>query len=171
MSFLTKRGVNLAFSDSATVGAGDGEILVALKHEHRPTWDYIKQLRQILPEQFPHMTFFFQSADIVGQILNFGLPAPIDIQVVGRNRPKNYEIAKQIEARVARIPGAVDVHLHQIVDAPELFVKVDRTRASQMGLTQRDVANNMLVALSSSGQAAPNYWLNPQNGVQYAVAV
>jgi len=164
-------GVNLAFSDSATVGAGDGEILVALKHEHRSTWDYIKQLRQILPEQFPHMTFFFQPADIVGQILNFGLPAPIDIQVVGRNRPKNYEIARQIEARVARIPGAVDVHLHQIVDAPELFVKVDRTRASQMGLSQRDVANNMLVALSSSGQAAPNYWLNPQNGVQYLVAV
>jgi CzcA family heavy metal efflux pump len=164
-------GVNLAFSDSATVGAGDGEILVALQHEHRSTWDYIKQLRQILPEQFPHMTFFFQPADIVGQILNFGLPAPIDIQVVGRNRPKNYEIARQLEARVARIPGAVDVHLHQIVDAPELFVKVDRTRASQMGLTQRDVANNMLVALSSSGQAAPNYWLNPQNGVQYLVAV
>src|SRR5215813_13619135 len=164
-------GVNLAFSDSATVGAGDGEILVALHHEHRSTWDYIKQLRQILPEQFPHMTFFFQSADIVGQILNFGLPAPIDIQVVGRNRPKNYEIAKQIEARVARIPNAADVHLHQIVDAPELFVNVDRTRASQMGLTQRDVASNMLVALSSSGQAAPNYWLNPQNGVQYLVAV
>jgi CzcA family heavy metal efflux pump len=164
-------GVNLAFSDSATVGAGDGEILVALQHEHRSTWDYIKQLRQILPAQFPHMTFFFQPADIVGQILNFGLPAPIDIQVVGRNRPKNYEIAKQIEARVARIPGAVDVHVHQIVDAPELFVQVDRTRASQMGLSQRDVANNMLVALSSSGQAAPNYWLNPQNGVQYLVAV
>jgi multidrug efflux pump subunit AcrB len=164
-------GVNLAFSDSATVGAGDGEILVALKHEHRSTWEYIKQLRQTLPEQFPHMTFFFQSADIVGQILNFGLAAPIDIQVMGRNRLKNYEIAKQIEARVARIPGAVDVHVHQIVDAPELFVKVDRTRASQMGLAQRDVANNMLVALSSSGQAAPNYWLSPQNGVQYLVAV
>jgi CzcA family heavy metal efflux pump len=164
-------GVNLAFSDSATVGSGDGEILVALHHGHRSTWEYIKQLRQTLPEEFPQLTFFFQSADIVGQILNFGLPAPIDIQIVGRNRPKNLEIARQIEARVARIPGAVDVHLHQIVDAPELFVKVDRTRAAQMGLTQRDVASNMLVALSSSGQAAPNYWLNPQNGVQYLVAV
>ena len=164
-------GVNLAFSYSATVGSGDGEILVALHHGHRSTWEYIKQLRQTLPEEFPQLTFFFQSADIVGQILNFGLPAPIDIQIVGRNRPKNLEIARQIEARVARIPGAVDVHLHQIVDAPELFVKVDRTRAAQMGLTQRDVASNMLVALSSSGQAAPNYWLNPQNGVQYLVAV
>ena len=164
-------GFNLAFGDNATVGSGDGEILVALKHGHRSTWGYIKQLRQTLPQQFPQLTFFFQAADIVGQILNFGLPAPIDIQVVGRDRPKNYEIAKQIEARVARIPGAVDVHLHQIVDAPELFVNVDRTRASQMGLTQRDVANNMLVALSSSGQVAPNFWLNPQNGVQYAVAV
>lgn len=163
-------GINLAFSDSATIGPSDGEILVALKHEHRSTWDYVQTLRQSLAQTFPEMTFFFQSADIVGQILNFGLPAPIDIQVVGRNR-KNYEIAKQIEARVARVPGAVDVHLHQIVDAPELFVNVDRTRAAQMGLTQRDVANNMLIALSSSGQAAPNYWLNPQNGVQYLIAV
>src|SRR5262249_34329947 len=164
-------GFNLAFGDNATVGSGDGEILVALKHGHRSTWEYIKQLRQTLPQQFPQLTFFFQAADIVGQILNFGLPAPIDIQVVGRNLPKNYEIAKQIEARVARVPGAADVHLHQIVDAPELFVSVDRTRASQMGLTQRDVASNVLVALSSSGQVAPNFWLNPQNGVQYAVAV
>ncbi|MGE3536312.1 MAG: efflux RND transporter permease subunit [Candidatus Tectimicrobiota bacterium] len=163
-------GVNLAFSDSATIGSADGEILVALKHGHRPTWDYVKTLRQVLPQQFPQMTFFFQAADIVGQILNFGLPAPIDVQVVGRH-PQNYALAKQIEARIAQIPGTADVHVHQIVDAPELFVKVDRTRASQMGLTQRDVASNMLIALSSSGQAAPNYWLNPQNGVQYAVAV
>jgi multidrug efflux pump subunit AcrB len=164
-------GVNLAFSDSATIGPADGEILVALHEGHRSTWEYIRQLRQALPEQFPQLTFFFQSADIVGQILNFGLPAPIDIQVVGRNRKANYELAKQIEARVARVPGAVDVHLHQIVDAPELFVNVDRTRANQMGLTQRDVANNLLISLSSSGQVAPNYWLNPQNGVNYLVSV
>jgi multidrug efflux pump subunit AcrB len=117
------------------------------------------------------MTFFFQPADIISQILDFGLPAPIDIQVVGRDLQANYAIAKQIEARVARIPGAVDVHVHQIVDAPQLFVNVDRTRAAQMGLTQRDVANNLLVSLSSSGQTAPNYWLNPQNGVNYLVAV
>ncbi len=164
-------GVNLAFSDTATVGPSDGEILVALKsHRHGPTDEYIKQLRQRLRKEFPHLTFFFQPSDIVTQILNFGLPAPIDIQVVGRN-PKNYEIAKQIEARVANIPGAVDVHLHQIVDAPELRVNVDRTRAAQIGLTQRDVANNLLISLSSSSLVSPNFWLSPQSGVTYTVAV
>jgi multidrug efflux pump subunit AcrB len=165
-------GVNLAFSDSSTIGPSDGEILVALNPEHHgSTWQYVRALRQRLNVQFPQLTFFFQPADIVGQILNFGLPAPIDIQVVGRDLQANYAIAKHIEARVARIPGAVDVHVHQIVDAPQLFVNVDRTRAAQMGLTQRDVANNLLVSLSSSGQTAPNYWLNPQNGVNYLVAV
>ena len=165
-------GVNLAFSDSSTIGPSDGEILVALNPEHHSsTWHYVKELRQRLNAQFPHVTFFFQPADIISQILNFGLPAPIDIQVVGRDLQANYAIAKQIEARVARIPGAVDVHVHQIVDAPQLFINVDRTRAAQMGLTQRDVANNLLVSLSSSGQTAPNYWLNPQNGVNYLVAV
>jgi CzcA family heavy metal efflux pump len=163
-------GVNLAFSDTATVGPSDGEILVALKAEkHGPTEKYVKELRQKLEAQFPQLTFFFQPADMVTQILNFGLPAPIDIQVMGRN-PKNYEIAKQIEERVARIPGAVDVHLHQIVNAPELRVNVDRTRAAQVGLTQRDVANNLLISLSSSGQVAPNHWLSPQ-GATYTVAV
>jgi multidrug efflux pump subunit AcrB len=165
-------GVNLAFSDSSTIGPSDGEILVALDPEHHgSTWQYIKALRQQLNTQFPQLTVFFQPADIISQILNFGLPAPIDIQVVGRNLQANYALAKQIETRVARIPGAADVHVHQIVDAPQLFVNVDRTRAAQMGLTQRDVANNLLVSLSSSGQTAPNYWLNPQNGVNYLVAV
>jgi multidrug efflux pump subunit AcrB len=165
-------GVNLAFSDSSTIGASDGEILVALNPEHHgSTWQYIKELRQRLNAQFPQATFFFQPADVVSQILNFGLPAPIDIQVVGRDLQANYAIAKQIEARVARIAGAVDVHVHQIIDGPQLFINMDRTRAAQMGLTQRDVANNLLVSLSSSGQTAPNYWLNPQNGVNYLVAV
>lgn len=165
-------GVNLAFSDSSTIGPSDGEILVALHPEqHGSTWQYVKELRQRLNAQFPQLTFFFQPADIVSQILNFGLPAPIDIQVVGRNLQANYAIAKQIAARVAQIPGAVDVHVHQLMDAPQLFVNVDRTRAAQMGLTQRDVASNVLVSLSSSGQTAPNYWLNPQNGVNYLVAV
>ena len=155
-------GVNLAFSDSSTIGPSDGEILVALNPEHHSsTWQYVKELRQRLNAQFPHVTFFFQPADIVSQILNFGLPAPIDIQVVGRDLQANYAIAKQIEARVARIPGAVDVHVHQIVDAPQLFVNVDRTRAAQMGLTQRDVANNLLVSLSSSGQTAPKLLAQP----------
>ena len=164
-------GVNLAFSDSATIGAADGEILVSLnKQQHRPTWDYVKELRRELNAEFPDLTFFFQASDIVTQILNFGLPAPIDIQVVGRH-PDNYKLAKQIEARVSQIPGVVDAHVHQVVDTPELRVNVDRTRAEQIGLTQQDVANTVLYSLSSSGQAARNYWLNPQNGVTYLLAV
>jgi CzcA family heavy metal efflux pump len=168
---LPSIGINLAYSDSATVGLSDGEILVALKENHRPTREYVKHLRSELKKQFPELTFFFQPADIVSQILNFGLPAPIDIQVVGRDQKGNYEIARQIEQRVSRIPGAVDVHLHQVVDQPELRVNVDRTRAEQVGLSQRDVAGNVLTSLSSSSQTAPNFWLNPENGVNYIVAV
>lgn len=164
-------GVNLAFSDSSTIGAADGEILVSLnKQQHRPTWDYVKELRRALKAEFPDLTFFFQASDIVTQILNFGLPAPIDIQVVGRD-PNNYKVAQQIDARVSQIPGVVDAHVHQVVDTPELRVNVDRTRAEQVGLTQQDVANTVLYSLSSSGQAARNYWLNPQNGVTYLLAV
>ena len=163
-------GINLAYSDSATVGLSDGEILVSLNENHRPTADYIRQLRVDLKKEFPNLTFFFQPADIVSQILNFGLPAPIDIQIVGRDKG-NYDIARQIEQRVASIPGAADVHLHQVVDAPELRVNVDRTKAGQVGLTQRDVANSVLTSLSSSGQTAPNFWLNPENGVSYFIAV
>ena len=164
-------GVNLAFSDSSTIGAADGEILVSLnKQQHRPTWDYVKELRRELNAEFPDLTFFFQASDIVTQILNFGLPAPIDIQVVGRD-PNNYKLAQQIDARVSQIPGVVDAHVHQVVDTPELRVNVDRTRAEQIGLTQQDVANTVLYSLSSSGQAARNYWLNPQNGVTYLLAV
>ncbi|MBI1760836.1 MAG: efflux RND transporter permease subunit [Acidobacteria bacterium] len=168
---LPSIGINLAYSDSATVSLSDGEILVALKEKHQPTRDYVKRLRRELKRQFPELTFFFQPADIVSQILNFGLPAPIDIQIVGRDQKGNYEIARQLEQRVSRIPGAADVHLHQVVDQPELRVNVDRTRAEQVGLSQRDVAGNLLTALSSSVQTAPNYWLNPENGVNYIVAV
>ncbi len=167
-------GVNLAFSDSATIGAGDGEILVALNEKnHHPTWQYVKQIRTLLTAQFPQLTFFFQPADIVTQILNFGLPAPVDIQVIGpaKNRKANYEIAKQIKAKLSKIPGAVDVHLHQVTDAPELRINVDRTQAQSVGLAQRDVANNLLTSLSSSGQTSPNYWLDPIKGVNYLVAV
>ncbi len=168
---LPSVGINLAYSDSATVSLADGEILVALKEDHHPTPIYVKQLRRELKQQFPDLTFFFQPADIVSQILNFGLPAPIDVQIVGRDQKGNYEIARQIEQRIARIPGAADVHLHQVMNAPELRINVDRTRAQQIGLTQRDVATNVLTSLSSSFQTAPNYWLNPENGVSYFVAV
>jgi CzcA family heavy metal efflux pump len=163
-------GVNLAFSDNASIGPADGEILVSLKEEHGPTQEYVAKLRKRLHEKFPQMVFFFQPADIVSQILNFGLPAPIDIQVVGRDRG-NFAIATEIAAKLKNVPGAVDVHVHQVLDAPELHVNVDRERAQDLGLTQRDVANNMLISLTSSGQASPNYWLDPKNGVSYLVAV
>jgi len=171
---LPYSGLNIAMSDTATVGQFDGEILVSLNPEaHGPTWDYVRTLRRQLGHDYPNLSFFFQPADIVGQILNFGLPAPIDIQVVGpqANIAKNYVVAKEIEKRLARISGAVDVHLHQVVETPELRVNVDRTRAGQMGLTQRDVANGVLVSLSSSLQTTPIWWINPQNGVDYPVVV
>ncbi len=163
-------GINLAYTDTSTIGPADGEILVSLNERHGPTHEYVKELRKRLQQRFPALTFFFQPSDIVTQILNFGLPAPIDIQIAGRNAV-NYSIAKEVQARVARIPGAADVHLHQVVNAPEFRVNVDRTRAQDMGLTQRDVANSVLLSLASSGQVAPNFWLNPVNSVSYPVAV
>ncbi len=171
---LPYSGLNIAMSDSATVGQFDGEILVSLNPEgHGPTWDYVRTLRKQLARDYPSLSFFFQPADIVGQILNFGLPAPIDIQVIGpqSNAAKNYLVAREIEKRVSRIQGAVDVHLHQVVETPELRVNVDRTRAGQMGLTQKDVADGVLVSLSSSLQTTPIWWINPQNGVDYPVVV
>ncbi len=164
--------VNLARSDSVTVGPGDGEILIALNPErHGPTAGYMKRLRRELPAQFPGVTFFFQPADIVSQILNFGLPAPINVRVSGYNQAATYPIAKDIQARLATIRGTADVHLHQIVNAPQVFVEVDRTRAAELGLTQRDVANNLLVTLSGSLFVSPNYWADPRTGTVYPVVV
>jgi multidrug efflux pump subunit AcrB len=164
--------VNLAFSDSSTIGPADGEILVALKPERRrSTFEYISEMRRTLPQEFPTLTFFYQPADIVSQILNFGLPAPIDVQLVGQNRDANYVIAGKIAERLNRVPGLVDVHVHQVIAAPALRVNVDRSRAVQVGITQRDVANSLLASLASSSDQAPNFWLNPQNGVSYRVAV
>jgi multidrug efflux pump subunit AcrB len=167
---LPVSGINLAFSDNATISSADGEILVALNPNHKPTAQYTRILREKLHQNFPDMEFSFAAPDIVSQILNFGIPAPIDIQVTGQN-PKGYDIANEIKARVAQIPGAADVHVHQLVHGPDLRVNVDRTRAQQIGLTQNDVARTMLVSLSSSGQNAPNFWLNFKNGVNYQVAV
>jgi multidrug efflux pump subunit AcrB len=161
-------GINLAFSDSVTLGPADGEILISLKPEHRtPTPVYTRRLRDRLRANFPDARFFFQAANITNQILNFGLPAPIDVQVVGRDAPASYKIAKDIERRMALIPGAVDVHVHQEVNYPTVRVDVDRTKAEEVGLTQQNVANSVLISLSSSGQVAPNQWLNPENGVNY----
>ncbi|HLX63485.1 MAG TPA: efflux RND transporter permease subunit [Planctomycetota bacterium] len=170
---IPNSGINLALSDGSLMSSADGEVLITLNEEHNPTADYIKALRKTLADKLPEVTVFFQPPDISTQVLNFGLPAPIDIQVTGprRSLAENLKLAQQISERVAQIPGAVDVHLQQVTNAPEYHVEVDRTMASQFGMTQRDVANGVLVSLSSSGQAAPNYWLDPKNGIQYALAV
>ena len=167
---LPNRTYAMAFGDSATTGMADGEILVALTHHRsRSTQEYIAVLRRELPGRFPHLTFFFQPADIVSQILNFGLPAPIDIQVAGLNRKANYEMAAEIAERIGRIRGVEDVHLHQVMNVPKLHVDVDQPRARELGLTQQDVANSLLVSLSGSGQVQPNYWVDPNMGISYLV--
>jgi CzcA family heavy metal efflux pump len=165
--------INLTFSDTETLGPFDGEILISLKdhRKHGDTWKYMKEMRDVLPQKFPGATFFFQSPDIVNQILNFGLPAPIDVQVSGPNKKANFELASDLRRLISQIPGAADAHLHQAIDYPELRVNVDRTRADEVGLTQKDIANSLLTSLSSSMQTAPNYWLNWDNGVSYNFAV
>jgi multidrug efflux pump subunit AcrB len=165
-------GFNLAFGDSPTIGTGDGDILISLRaDEHGSTADYTDKLRKRLNEKFPEMTFFFEAANITNQILNFGLPAPIDVQVMGRNADANYALAQKLEQQIARIPGAADVHIHQVVDWPQIDVNVDRDKAGQVGLTQRDVSNSLLISLSSSGQIAPTQWVDWKTGVTYFVAV
>jgi multidrug efflux pump subunit AcrB len=166
---LPTLGLNLAYSDGSTIGRFDGEILVSLKDRGRPTKEYVQTLRRKLNERFPDAEFFFQPANMINQILNFGRPAPFDIQVVARNRAAGYKIARELEHKVRLIPGAVDVHLHQVMNYPDIQVNVDRAKADTLGLTQRDVANSLLVSLSSSGQTQPNFWLDPANGVSYQV--
>ena len=162
---------NLAFGDGSLTDVQDGEVIVSLTEKHHPTAGYRAKLREVLHKQFPEDTFYFQASDIVNQILNFGLPAPIDIQISGRLAAQNYATAEQISRAVAQVPGAVDVHVHQVLYAPELRVNVDRVRAGQVNMTESNVANSMLFALSGSGTATPNYWLNPANGVNYSVVV
>ena len=168
---LTQSFTIMAYVDNGTVSNADGELLVALKPTHRPTADYVAKLREELPRRFPDCTFFFEPADITSQILNFGLPAPIDVQVVGVNREANLAVAKKLRQAIAKVPGAADVHLHQITDRPDLRVNVDRIMASQLGLTQQDVSGSVLVSLSSTTQVSPNFWVNPGNRVNYRVAV
>src|SRR5258705_1179354 len=167
---LPYSGLSLALSDSATIGSLDGEILVSLKQNHKPTQIYVEAVRNKLTTMFPDMTFFYQPADIVTQVLNAGLSAPIDIQLVGHD-PKNVDVAREIQTKVAAVPGAIDTHLQQVTAVPDLFLTVDRTQAQEVGLAQRDVASDVLVSLSSSFQTAPNFWLDPQNGVSYQVQV
>lgn len=165
-------GYNLAITDSVNVSTADGEILIQLtKDRTKRVTDYEAMLREQLRARFPQARFFFQPADIVTQILNFGLPSAIDIQVSGAKRDATYAAARSIEKQLRAVPGAVDVRLHQIVDAPRLQVDVDRLRAADVGLTQRDVANNVLLAVSSSSQVAPTFWTDPKTGFGYSVAV
>jgi multidrug efflux pump subunit AcrB len=162
---------SLAFGDNATIGSHDGEILVQLKKERsKSTPQYVDALRGNLRKKFPDLTFFFQPSDIVSQILNFGLPAPINVKVAGYN-PTNYAIAKEVRDRIARIPGATDVFVHQSFDAPTLNLDVNRTLLAKEGLNQRDIAQDVLVNLSSSTQVTPNYWVDPAYGIQFLVAV
>jgi len=167
---LPTSGINLSYSNAETVGNFDAEILVSLQANHRPTADYVQQLREELPKRFPGAAFFFEPADIVTQILNFGLPAPIDIQITGRDMASNFAVATRVAEQIRSVHGAVDVHLHQLLDQPRLDFAVDRVRTEQVGLTEKDLANNVLVALSSSFQITPNFWLSP-NGVTYPIAI
>jgi multidrug efflux pump subunit AcrB len=161
-------GINLTYSNSGVIGTSDAEILVSLSPKHHPSLEYIRALRRTLPKEFPGTQFFFQPADIVGQILNFGLPSPIDIQLVGMDMAANYKIANEMVSRIRQIPGAADVHIQQALDEPLVRVDVDRTKAQQMGFTQANVAGDALVALTTSFQTAPSFWLSPQ-GVSYSV--
>jgi multidrug efflux pump subunit AcrB len=165
-------GINLSYSNSGTFGTSDAEILIQLNQERgKPTSAYINDLREKLPQRFPGVQFFFQPADIVTQILNFGTPAPIDVAVTGANQRGNYVIAEKLANQIRHIPGAVDVHVQQALDEPTLHMDVDRSRAQSVGLQAKDVAQNVLVSLSSSFQTAPAFWLDPKNGVSYSVAV
>jgi CzcA family heavy metal efflux pump len=165
-------GLNLSYSSSGVIGTGDAEILISLNPEHHhPTAQYVRRLRRELPSRFPGVEFFFQPADIVSQILNFGLPAPVDIQVVGADMRGSYDIAQGIANRLRQIPGTADVHVQQMMGLPTLYLDMDRTRINQVGLNAEQVAQSVLISLSGSFQTAPNFWLNPRNGVSYNIAI
>ncbi|MGD1022341.1 MAG: efflux RND transporter permease subunit [Candidatus Sulfotelmatobacter sp.] len=169
---LPNSGINQSYSSGGTIGTSDAEILIALDPEHHPpTAALTRHLREVLPRDFPGVEFFFQPADIVTQILNFGLPAPIDVQVIGTDMGNSYLIAQQIANKMRHIPGTADVHVQQLLSLPTLHMDIDRTRATQLGITAGNVAQSVLVSLSGSFQTAPNFWLNPKNEVTYQVAV
>jgi multidrug efflux pump subunit AcrB len=170
---INRNAINLATSGSATINAADADVLVELGPNRKgSTWDYVRRLRATLPNQFPGVTFFAVPADIVNQVLNLGLPAPLDVQVVGPNKMAGYQVASRLAGEIRGIPGAVDVRVQQVPNYPDLLFSVDRTLAMQTGgLTQRQVASDLLISLSSSAQTAPNFWLNPQNGISYTMQV
>ncbi len=167
---LPQRLFNLAFTDGTIIGVNDGTIQVSLKGEHRPTGDYIKRLREELPRAFPDLLFYFQPADMVTQILNFGVPTQIDLQVQGRD-PKNVEIAKELQKRISNIRGVVDAHIQQELDAPNLYFTIDRSRAQNLNLQAQQIVNNLTISLSSSEQVYPNFWIDPKEGIPYYIVV
>ena len=168
---LPYSGINIALSDSATVGPMDGEILIALKERHEATAKLVAMLRQELPKRFAELQFFFQPADIVDQVLNFGQPAPIDVRISGPNQEEAFALASKIARSLTRVAGVVDSHVFQVPNAPALTVDMDRTLAAQIGVTQQEAANNVLVATNSSAQTAPNFWVDPRNSVSYPLVV
>jgi multidrug efflux pump subunit AcrB len=168
---IPQRSYNLAFTDGTTIGVNDGQILIQLKPGHAPTKDFVKQLRRTLPSTFPDVQFYFQAGDLVTQVLNFGVPSQIDVQVQGRDRLANQQIAKTLQQRLANVPGLVDVHVQQELDAPELSYTVDRARAQELGLSITQIANNLNISLSSSEQVSPNLWTDPKSGIPYYFAV
>jgi multidrug efflux pump subunit AcrB len=168
---LPARLYNLAFADGTTIGINDGVIQVSLKEGHAPTAEYVRKLREVLPAAFPEEIIYFQAADMVTQILNFGIPAQIDVRTVGYDRAKNLRIAHELRRRIAAIPGVADAHLQQEVDAPDFFVDIDRSRAAQFGLNANQIVTNLNVSLSSSEQVSPNFWTDPSNGIPYYIAV
>jgi multidrug efflux pump subunit AcrB len=168
---LTVSGINMAYNNSGTIGVADADILISLKPNHAPTDDYIKTMREKLPQRFPGTTFAFLPADIVSQVLNFGVPSPIDLQVAGRDLAADRKYADALLAEVKKIPGIADARIQQAFQQPTLDVNVDRSLTTLVGLSEKDVAGAMLTTLSGSSQSAPTYWLNPTNGVNYAVSV
>ena len=168
---VPQRVYNLAFTDGSTIGPNDGVILVALREGHAPTASYIRKLREVLPAEFPEATFYFQAPDMVTQILNFGLPAQIDVRTVGRDRATNLRVAQELRGRIAAIPGIVDAHIQQEIDAPAFMAAIDRARALQFGLSPQSIANDVNISLSSSAQVTPNFWTDPAAGVPYYIVV
>jgi multidrug efflux pump subunit AcrB len=166
---LPYSSLNTSYSNNGTIGPGDGDILISLSEKHHPTADYIAELRRQLPDQFPGTLFYFLPADLVSQILNFGLPAPIDIQIIGRNQEANRVFADKLLNQIKYIPGATDLRIQQPANQPKLFINLDRSKAQTIGFTSRDIAGNVLVALSGSFQTSPSFWLSPKNGVSYNV--
>jgi len=168
---LPQSSINLTYNNTGVIGTQDGDIQIALRKEHRPTADYVRELREVLPREFPDTVFSFPPADIVSQILNFGAPAPIDLQIRGNDLPANFAYANRLLKEIRRIPGVADARIQQSNRAPVFAIDVDRTRAQEMGLTARDVTNSLVVSLAGSSQVAPTYWLNPANGVSYAIVM